>query len=56
MNDIDSITTAFKNLGNEISYKKICEFTDNQRKEYKILLANLEKVNSTKQSSSEKGT
>lgn len=55
MNDIDNLITAFKNIGNEISYKKICEFTENQREEYNILLANLEKVNSSKASTPEKG-
>ncbi len=55
MNDIDSVITAFKNIGNKISYKKICEFTDNQKEEYNILLANLKKVNSSKSSTNEKG-
>lgn len=55
MNDIDSLITGFKNIGNEISYKKICEFTENQKKEYNILLSNLKKVNSSKASTNEKG-
>lgn len=55
MNDIDSLITGFKNIGNEISYKKICEFSENQKKEYNILLANLKKVNSSKASTNEKG-
>ena len=55
MNDIDSLITGFKNIGNEISYKKICEFTENQKKEYNILLSNLKKVNSSKASTNKKG-
>ena len=55
MNDIDSLITAFNNIGNEISYKKICEFTERQKKEYNILLDNLKKVNSSKTSPAKKG-
>ena len=55
MNDIDSLITGFKNIGNEISYKKICEFSENQKNEYNILLANLKKVNSSKASTNEIG-
>ena len=55
MNDIDSLITAFNNIGNEISYKKICEFTESQKKEYNILLDNLKKVNSSKTSPAKKG-
>lgn len=55
MDDIDNIVSAFKNLGNELSYEKICQFTDEQKEEYKVLLSKLEKSNSSNLSASEKG-
>lgn len=55
MNDIDNFVTAFKNIGNELSYKKICEFSEEQKKCYDTLLTELKRVNSSNASTKEKG-
>lgn len=53
--EIDNIMTAFKNLGNDFSFKKICEYTEDEKKEYDRLLEKFKKTNSSKSSTKEKG-
>ncbi len=59
MNDykesIDNIVTAFKNFGTELSFEKICEYSDLEKQEYDKLLDDFKRKNSSKCSTKEKG-
>lgn len=52
---IDNIVTAFKNLGKELSFEKICEYSEKEKQEYDTLLNDFKKKNSSKCSTKEKG-
>lgn len=53
--DIDSLMCAFKSMGSGLSFEKICEYDDEQKKEYKELLDIFKTTNSSDSSSDEKG-
>lgn len=52
---IDNVITAFRSLGNELSFEKICEYSDLEKQEYNRLLDDFKKKNSSKCSTKEKG-
>lgn len=52
---IDSVIVAFKNFGKELSFEKICEYTDSEKEEYNNLLNDFKQKNSSKCSNKEKG-
>lgn len=53
--NIDSIVTAFKNLGTELSFEKICEYSEEEKREYNRLLDDFKSKNSSDCSTKEKG-
>lgn len=52
---IDNVITAFKSFGTELSFEKICEYSDSEKQEYNRLLDDFKKKNSSKCSTKEKG-
>ncbi len=52
---IDNVITAFRSIGTELSFKKICEYNDLEKQEYNRLLDDFKKKNSSKCSMKEKG-
>ena len=52
---IDNVITAFRSIGTELSFKKICEYSDLEKQEYNRLLDDFKKKNSSKCSMKEKG-
>ena len=55
MEEIDNLMNMFKIVGNEYSYKKICEFNDEEIKEYNKLLKEFKNTNSSNSTTNEKG-
>lgn len=55
MEEIDNLMNMFKIVGNEYSYKKICEFNDEEIKEYNKLLKEFKNINSSNSTTNEKG-
>ena len=55
MEDIDKFMNMLKTIGNESSYKKICEFNDEERENYNRLLEKFKKTNSSDSTTDEKG-
>lgn len=55
MNDIDNAINMFRNAGKELSYEKICKFSEEQKVEYNKLLEELKRTNSSNSSAEEKG-
>ena len=53
--EIDSVISAFKSLGPELSFEKICEYNDDEKQEYERLLDDFKRKNSSKCSTKEKG-
>jgi hypothetical protein len=53
--EIDKMINMFKSCDEEYSYKKICEYTTEQKIKYSELLSELKKTNSSKCSTQEKG-
>lgn len=52
---IDNVITAFRSFGTELSFEKICEYSDSEKQEYNRLLDDFKKKNSSKCSTKEKG-
>lgn len=46
--ELDNAITVFKKVGRDISYKKICEMNESERKKYSELLDNFVKLNTIK--------
>ena len=55
MENIDNLITMLRNVGNELAYDKICEFSDTEREEYNKLLEELKRTNSSDATNAEKG-
>lgn len=53
--DIDSVITAFKNLGDKLSFKNICKYNEKEKQEYEELLNDFKTKNSSNFSEKEKG-
>lgn len=53
--DIDKLMTMLKTVGTKCSYKKICEFNDEEKVEYNRLLDIFKKTNSSDRPTKEKG-
>lgn len=55
MTDIDNIITMFDSIANNLKYEKICEISQEQKKEYELLLDDFIKINSSDRTTKEKG-
>ena len=53
--DIDNLINMLKIVGTKFSYEKICEFNEEERKKYNILLENFKKTNSSDSTTNQKG-
>lgn len=53
--DIDNLINMLKTVGTKFSYEKICEFNEEERKKYNILLENFKKTNSSDSTTNQKG-
>lgn len=56
MKNLDNALVYLKKISEELSYDKICEYTEEQKIQYKKLLKELKDVNNSKKSNTEKGT
>lgn len=52
---IDCLINMLKEVGTECSYSKLCEFNDQERKEYNRLLETFKNINSSDSTTEEKG-
>lgn len=55
MDNIDNLINMLTTVGTELSYKKICEFSEEEREEYNKLLENFKNTNSSSSTTNEKG-
>lgn len=55
MADIDNLMTMFDSIANNLKYEKICEFSQEQKEEYELLLDDFIKINSSNYTTKEKG-